>query len=208
MTSSASTTRAWRRRRASRAAPLAALVLALGWSLVGLGSAAARGALVRGSLTLAPDPPRPGRPMILTIDLARTNDEPVEGAKLMAELTARAPGVSGNAPSRSFELHEYQEPYGTYRVRLTAPAAGSYTLTVHDRTRPGRDVTAQVPLRVGGHLANGARGFALPGTASSSRPLTRWWPWLVGVALAAGIVASPLARRVTRAAAERRRDRD
>ena len=192
--------------RRSRAALVASLALALGAAW--LGTASAHGTLVRGALTLDPDPPRAGRPMVLSIELAKTNNDPVEGAELVAELkpaAARGPGApagpSASAGTRTFPLQEYREPYGTYRAELTAPPAGSYTLTVHDRTEPGEDTTAAVPVRIGGDVANGDLGFTFPGGAGSSHPLATWLIWLVGVPLAVGIVVTVLMRRAGRAEA-------
>lgn len=201
-------------------------LVALAATLAGawMGTAAAHGNLVRGSVTLAPDPPRPGQPMVLTIDLAGTNDSPVEGAKLVAELKPAAPtdaagsagaGTGAGAPSqratsgastvsgatpdaRTIPLQEYEEPYGTYRAELAAPPAGSYTLIVHDRTDPGEDATADIAIRIGGNVANGSLGFTFPGGAGTSQPITTWLIWLVGVPLAVGIAVWVLVRRTSR----------
>ena len=190
--------------RAARPPGLAvAVVLVMAWSAAGLGTAAAHGTLIRGSLTLAPDPPRPGQPMVLTIELANTRDNPVEGAKLAAVLTAEAPAGSGaTVKPLTIPLQEYQEPYGTYRAELAAPTAGSYTLTVHDRTNPGEDTTASVPLRIGGNVANGTRGFTFPGSAQGSSSVTTWLAWLIGVPLVVGIVVTILVRRSSQGPAE------
>ncbi len=207
-----------RRRRGQRLAIGLALVLAGG--AAGLAPAWAHGNLVRGSVTVAPDPPRPGQAMVITVDLAKTNDSPVEGATLTAELTtaqnsappagavasggsaATAPatsaaGTGGAAAPRgqSFPLQEYREPYGTYRAQLTAPPAGRYTLTVHDRTQPGEDSVAQLPLRIGGNMANGSRGFTFAGAAGGSNSLRSWLLWLVALPLVVGVVVTVLVRR-------------
>lgn len=177
-----------------------ATLLALAWVAAGPGWAAAHGTLIRGSLTLAPDPPRPGQPMVLTIDLATTNDSPVEGAKLVADLTPEAPaGSTAAAPPRVIPIQEYKEPYGTYRAQLTAPPAGSYVLSIHDRTQPGEDARVELPLRIGGTVANGSLGFTFPGSGAS-HGLASWLVWLIGVPLAAGIVVTILVRRSARGA--------
>lgn len=180
------------------ARPALAVVLACGALL--LTPALAHGTVIRGSVTIEPDPPKPDQPMVLTVDLARTSNAPVEGATLVAELTAKAAKLGTGA--RTIPLQEYKEPYGTYRAQFAAPAAGSYTLTVHDRTDPGEDTIASVPLRVGGNVANGTLGFTLAGAPGSSGGLGTWLLWLIAVPVAAGAVVTILVRRSRPDAAE------
>jgi len=173
------------------ARPVLAVALTCGaWLLT---PALAHGTFIRGSVTVVPDPPSPGRPMVLTVDLANPSNSPVEGAKLVAELTPKAATVGAGA--RTFPLQEYKEPYGTYRAQFTAPPAGSYTLSVHDRTEPGEDTTATVPLRVGGNVANGTLGFTLAGAAGGSGGPGSWLLWLIVVPVAAGLAVTVLVWR-------------
>lgn len=168
-----------------------ALGLACGaWLLT---PALAHSTIIRGSVTIAPDPPAPGRTMVLTVDLASPSNAPVEGATLVVELTPQTSTVG--AAARTIPLQEYKEPYGTYRAQFAAPPAGSYTLNVHDRTAPGEDTTAAVPLRVGGDVANGSLGFTLAAPATGSGGLGNWLLWLIVVPVAAGVLVTFLVRR-------------
>lgn len=162
--------------------------------------ALAHGTVIRGAVTVAPDPPKAGQPMVLTVDLARLSNAPVEGATLVAELTEETATLGAGA--RTVPLQEYKEPYGTYRAQFAAPPAGSYTLTVHDRTEPGEDTTASVPLRVGGGVANGTLGFTLSGAATGSGGLATWLLWLIAVPVAAAAAVTVLVRRSRSDAAE------
>lgn len=176
-----------------------ALTLAVAWTAAAFGTAAAHGALIRGSVTLAPDPPQPGRPMVLTVDLATAGNRPVEGATLVADLKTQAPSPSAaTATPQTIPLQEYKEPYGTYRAQLAAPPAGSYTLILHDHTGAGEDATATVPLRIGGTVANGSLGFTFPAAHAGGGSVTRWLLWLIALPLAVGIVVSVLVRRSKR----------
>ena len=156
-------------------------------------AAFAHGTVVLGAVTANPDPPSPGAPLILTVDLATLSKAPVEGAKL--EGTLQPAGQPGAAPT-PLTFQEYPEPYGTYRARLeAAPPPGRYTLTVRDRTYPKEDIRASVTLQVGGAQPNGSLDFTFPPARGGSRSVVRWLLWLVGLPLLAGVVVTVLVLR-------------
>ena len=175
-----------------RRAPALLTMLAL---LLAPVSAAAHGTIVLGSVTFNPDPPRPGASLVVTVDLATSARSPVEGAKLSGTL------VPANHPAATpiaLSFQEYQEPYGTYRASLTAPAAGTYTLTVRDSTYKNEDTTADVTLRVGGAAPNGSLDFAFPPVNPGSHSVVRWLLWLIGLPLLTGVVVTFLVLRSKR----------
>ena len=155
--------------------------------------ALAHGTVVLGAVTANPDPPRPGAPLILTVDLAKLSKAPVEGAKLEGTLR---PAGRPDAAAMPIAFREYPEPYGTYRARLeAAPPAGRYTLTVRDRTYPSEDIRASVTLQVGGAQPNGSLDFTFPPATGGPRSVLRWLLWLVGLPLLAGVVVTVLVLR-------------
>lgn len=154
--------------------------------------ALAHGTVVLGAVTANPDPPRPGAPLILTVDLAKLSKAPVEGAKLEGSLR---PAGRPDAAATPIAFQEYPEPYGTYRARLEAPPAGRYTLTVRDRTYPREDIRASVTLQVGGAQPNGSLDFTFPPATGGPRSVLRWLLWLVGLPLLAGVVVTVLVLR-------------
>jgi len=177
-----------------------------------LSLAQAHGSLVLGAVSLSPDPPVPGEALTISVVLATSGNAPVEGAKLAGELTATAAAEADAAstgtstttgtpttmvPAIPVPLREFPEPYGTYRARITAPAAGRYTLKVVDHTYPKESTSASVVLQVGGPAANGALDFTFPPT-NVPRSLVSWLLWLVGLPLAAGIVVTVLMMRSKR----------
>lgn len=189
------------RKRAALRLTLAALALtaaAVAW---------AHGNVVRGAVTVTPDPPRPGRPWVVTVELQSSSGAPVEGARLVGELKSQAAsGAPSPAPATALAFKEYQEPYGTYRAQLVAPPAGTYRLALLDETYPKERTRAQVTLSVGGSKPNGALDFAFPPTGGS-RSLSTWLLWLVGLPVVAGIVVTVLVLR-SRPGREGRADED
>ncbi len=179
-------------------------------ALAALSAVQAHGSLVLGAVSLSPDPPVPGRPLVISVVLATSGNAPVERAKLAAELTPAPASGSGTAEATASSpaapattapvpvpLSEYPEPYGTYRATVTAPPVGSYLLTVHDRTYASENVAASVTLRVGGGTANGALDFTFPPTGAP-RSVLSWLLWLVGLPLAVGVVVTVLVLRSKR----------
>lgn len=169
---------------------LMALLMAL-LMVIGPTTAAAHGTVVMGAVTANPDPPRPGQTLVVTVDLQNSGRAPVEGAKLSGELR---PVGRPDASGTPLAFQEYKEPYGTYRARLTAPAAGSYTLTVRDRTYPKENVAASVTLAVGGTAPNGTLDFTFPPVADS-RSVQSWLLWVIGLPVAVGVVGTFLVLR-------------
>lgn len=182
---------ACRRRLRRRAFPLFVLVPVL-LACLTPAVALAHGTVVLGSVTANPDPPHPGASLILTVDLAKLSKAPVEGAKLEGSLR---PASQPDAAATPLAFREYPEPYGTYRARLEAPAAGRYTLTVRDRTYPKEDIRASVTLQVGGAQPNGSLDFTFPPARGGQRSVVRWLLWLVGLPLLAGVVVTLLVLR-------------
>jgi len=175
-----------------RARVLLPILLPAVLALLGPSPALAHGTVVLGAVTAEPDPPQPGAPLILTVDLAKRSKAPVEGAKLEGSLR---PAGKPDAAATPLAFQEYAEPYGTYRARLQAPPAGSYTLTVRDRTYPKEDIRASVTLQVGGTQPNGSLDFTFPPATGGPRSVVRWLLWLVGLPLLAGVVVSVLMLR-------------
>ena len=178
---------------ARRRAPPALVVLLALVTFLAPAAAFAHGTVVLGAVTANPDPPRPGAPLILTVDLAKLSKAPVEGARLEGSLR---PAGQPDAAATPLAFQEYPEPYGTYRARLeAAPPAGRYTLTVRDRTYPKEDIRASVTLQVGGAQPNGSLDFTFPPVRGGPRSVVRWLLWLVGLPLLAGVVVTVLVLR-------------
>ncbi|HRN19386.1 MAG TPA: hypothetical protein PLU66_09915, partial [Trueperaceae bacterium] len=90
---------------------------------------------------------------------------------------------------------------GTYLGRITAPAAGAYTLSVRDTTFMDEEAVANVSLVVGG-APNGVIDFVLPPTPIGPKSLSTWLVWLVGLPLLVGVITTLLVLRKTPAEGE------
>ncbi|MBW7915158.1 MAG: hypothetical protein H3C53_00515 [Trueperaceae bacterium] len=172
-------------------------------------TALAHATLVIGTLEVSPDPPVPGAALAVTVRLEDTLLTPVEKAFVRVELRAgdtdgpAAPesAVGSQAgdflavpPAAASERFTETGVKGTYTGSLTAPEAGSYTLSVRDTTFLNEEAIANVTLTVGG-AANGAVAFVLPPTPTQPKSLSTWLLWLIGVPLLAGLVTTVLVLR-------------
>lgn len=172
----------------------AALLLAL---LLALGSAAAHATLVFGDVTLEPDPPAPGAPLTLHLELEDPSEVPVQDALVRVEARPAPPpgseapptGDDAPEPAASSESLEETEP-GRYQGRLVLPEAGRWTLTFRDRTFRQEEATASITVEAGEDVpAQGSVSFVFPPT-ETGQGLGAWLLWLVGVPLLAGVVVT------------------
>lgn len=179
-----------------------------GLLLAAAGAVRAHATLVIGSLTLAPDPPVAGEPLLMTITLKDPLLVEVEKALVRVqfrELTTAGPSVPESvtgseaveflATSSVLESDYFPETApGTYAATITAPEAGAYTVSVRDTTFRNEEAIANITLTVGGE-PNGSVAFVLPPTPIAPRSLSTWLIWLVGVPLLAGVVITVLVLR-------------
>jgi len=184
--------------RLARYRPLATAFLVL--ALAAHGAVTAHAFLVLGELTVAPDPPRPGETVTVTIDMADPSLAPVEDAVVFIEVRRPRlvdPGLPASsteapelpAPDVSVDLRETSP--GRYEGSFTAPDTGTFHVLVRDQTFQWEEANASVMLDVGlGPV--GTLPFILPPTAVGPRSLWVWLLWLVGVPVLAGLVVTAL----------------
>ncbi len=205
--------------RARAAAPLLAIFLALVAATLTT-AALAHATLVIGDLAVAPDPPVPGTPLTVTVRLEDTLLTPVEKAFVRVELRAVDPNgpaapesaIGSDAgdflaltPAASSERFLEGATKGTYVGTVTAPTAGTYTLSVRDTTFLNEEAIANVPLAVGA-APNGVIAFVLPPTPTQPKSLSTWLFWLLGIPLLAGLLTTVLVLRRPAPASERVED--
>ncbi len=171
---------------------LATLALALA-----AGAAWAHPMLVVGEVAFDPDPVVAGAPATLTLTLQDTSLAEVEDAVVFVELRSGPPPEGGSVPAgeptvATDRLAEVSP--GVYQASFTAPPAGTYTLSVRDRTYRQEEAVANVSVRLGGG-ETGAVSFILPPTATGPTSLGSWLVWLVGVPLLAGVLVTVLVLR-------------
>ncbi|MFO7545500.1 MAG: hypothetical protein R6W77_08410 [Trueperaceae bacterium] len=162
----------------------------------------AHATLVLGTLEVTPDPPLPGAPLELRIRLEDPGLVAVEDALVRVEFRPLGEAVPGAGNATEAEVGPAlagSDPFretdpGAYRARVTAPPAGTYTVTVRDTTFRQEEAIANVQLGIG-PTAVGAVPFVLPPTATGPRSALTWVLWLVGVPLAAGILVTVLVLR-------------
>lgn len=161
----------------------------------------AHATLVLGTLAVTPDPPVPGAPLELRIRLEDPGLVAVEDALVRVEFRPLGEPVPGAAAAEadvgpalvgSDPLRETAP--GMYQASVTAPPAGTYTLTVRDTTFRQEEAIANVQLAIG-PTAMGDVPFVLPPTATGPRSALTWVLWLVGVPLAAGVLVTVLVLR-------------
>ncbi len=172
-------------------------------------AAGAHATLVIGNLQFSPDPPLPGAQLEIRLQLEDTLLTPVEKAHVRVELRDVDVGERGvPASAVGSEAAEFlsSEPVvssgrfseapvkGTYLGRITAPAAGAYTLSVRDTTFMDEEAIANVALVVGG-APNGVIDFVLPPTPVGPKSLSTWLVWLVGLPLLVGVITTLLVLR-------------
>lgn len=185
-------------RRSGRAVAVAVAMVAA-WTLTS--GVLAHATLVLGTLEVTPDPPVPGAPLDLRIRLEDPGLVAVEDALVRVELRPLGEAVPGAATAEG-EVGAAlvaSEPFGetapgAYQARVTAPPAGTYTLTVRDTTFRQEEAIANLQLAIG-TAAVGAVPFVLPPTATGPRSALTWVLWLVGVPLAAGVLVTVLVLR-------------
>lgn len=176
-----------------RAAGAAAL---LTWT----SSALAHATLVLGTLETTPDPPVPGEALALRIRLEDPGLVAIEDAHVRVEFRERGAAVPGAADEDAAEAPLLRsDPFeetdaGQYVGTVTAPPAGTYTLSVRDTTFRQEEAIANVQLTIGAEEV-GAVPFVLPPTATGPRSALTWVLWLVGVPLAAGVLVTVLVLR-------------
>jgi hypothetical protein len=192
-----------------------ALGLLIIWPAL-LQAAGAHATLVIGNLQFSPDPPLPGAQLEIRLRLEDTLLTPVEKAHVRIELRdvdVGEPGVPASAVGSEATEFLSTEPLvssgrfseapvkGTYLGRITAPAAGAYTLSVRDTTFMDEEAVANVSLVVGG-APNGVIDFVLPPTPIGPKSLSTWLVWLVGLPLLVGVITTLLVLRKTPAEGE------
>lgn len=179
-----------------RVAQAALLAVALSF----LGAAQAHAFLVLGELTVSPDPPVPGAPLLIAIEMNDPSLAPVEDAVVFLEFRRQAV-VSSDVPASSTEAPDLPAPDarvdlvetqpGRYEGTLTAPDGGTHHVLVRDQTFQWEEANASMMIDVDGG-ALGTIPFILPPTAIGPRSLWVWLLWLIGVPLLAGAVVTAL----------------
>lgn len=155
-------------------------------ALLLLGSAAAHSFLVLGELRSSPNPPRPGEPATLTVELEDQRGAPVEDAVLRAEIT---PPGGGEAAALRFE----EAGTGLYEASFAPSGAGTHLVLLRDLTFRDEVVEQTVELPVGGEPFEPIP-FLFPPSGADPGPRA-WLLWLVGVPLLAGAVVTLLVLR-------------
>ncbi len=168
--------------------------------LSSLAAASAHAFLVLGEMSVEPDPPQPGAPLRIVVDMSDPSLAPVEDAVVSLELR-RERLVGIEVPAASTEAPELPPPDavvelverapGRYEGELLAPAAGTHHVLIRDQTFQWEEANASLMIDIG----DGALGtvpFILPPTAIGPRSLWTWLLWLVGLPIAAGLVVTLL----------------
>lgn len=163
-----------------------------------LGAASAHATLVFGDVAFDPDPPRPGQPLQLTLELEDPTEVPVEDALVHVEArplaeagaAADAPADAEEAPpSASSDPFEEVAP-GRYQGSLVLPEAGRWALRFRDQTFRQEEATASITVTAGADAeAQGTVSFVFPPTATD-QGLGVWLLWLIGVPLLVGVVVT------------------
>ena len=185
------------RRLVTRLMPAALSVAVAG----GLSFAAAHATLVIGTLTLAPDPAAAAETLDIAIDLEDPGLVEVEDAVIFLELRPAAAGAA-SAPENEQPRGEAlfvsdripETAAGHYQIQIPTPAAGSYLLSVRDRTYRQEEAVANLNLTIGNEPV-GELVFVLPPTDIGPASLASWLLWLIGVPLVAGVVVTILVLR-------------
>lgn len=162
----------------------------------------AHATLVLGTLEVTPDPPVPGEALELRIRLEDPGLVAIEDALVRVEVRPLGEAVPGAGNGAEADVgpalvasDRFQETNpGAYRTSVTAPPAGTYTVTVRDTTFRQEEAIANVQLVIG-TAEIGAVPFVLPPTATGPRSALTWVLWLVGVPLAAGVLVTVLVLR-------------
>jgi len=166
-------------------------------------AAAAHATLVLGSLEFAPDPPVPGAPLEVRLRLEDPGLVGVEDAHVRIEFrpsgaavpTSGADTAAGDVAPALVASDPFDETTpGGYVGSVTAPGAGTYTITVRDTTFRQEEAIANVQIEVGASVV-GSVPFVLPPTATGPSSALTWVLWLVGVPVAAGILVTVLVLR-------------
>lgn len=179
--------------------PLAAILACLLLAVSSL--AGAHATLVIGSLTITPDPPVDGTGLSATLRLEDPGLVEVEDAVVFLEFreladAADAPSVNGQADSEALLITDrlQETSPGTYRIDLPALDAGTYLVSVRDRTYRQEEAVANLVLTFSDQPL-GAQQFVLPPTATGPASLGTWLVWLIGIPLAAGVLVTVLVLR-------------
>jgi hypothetical protein len=169
-------------------------------ALAALGVVHAHAFLVLGEMTVTPDPPVPGAPLLIAIQMNDPSLAPVEDAVVFLELR-RQRLVDPALPASSTEAPELPPPDarvdlvettpGRYEGTLDAPDGGTHHVLIRDQTFQWEEANASVMIDLDGG-ALGTMPFILPPTAVGPRSLWVWLLWLIGVPLLAGLVVTAL----------------
>lgn len=162
-----------------------------------LGVASAHATLVFGDVAFAPDPPRPGQPLQLTLELEDPTEVPVEDALVHVEARPLADGAAADGaadageqtPTARSDPFEEVAP-GRYQGSLVLPEAGRWALRFRDQTFRQEEATASITVAAGADAeAQGTVSFVFPPTATD-QGLGVWLLWLIGVPLLVGVVVT------------------
>ena len=135
----------------------------------------AHATLVLGNVTVDPNPPVLNEQFHLTVIMTDPILVPIEDAILKAELTS---SVSND--TIAIELFENEVP-GIYLGALTLTNPGVYSLLLRDQTFRQEEASATLELTIGTGEPIEPIAFVFPPTATSSRTITTWLIWLVGI---------------------------
>ena len=137
--------------------------------------ASAHATLVLGNVTIDPNPPVLNEKVRLTVIMTDPILVPIEDAILKAELTS---SVSND--TIAIELFENEVP-GIYLGALTFTSPGVYSLLLRDQTFRQEEASATLELTIGTGEPIEPITFVFPPTATSSRTISTWLIWLVGI---------------------------
>jgi len=137
--------------------------------------ASAHATLVLGNVTVDPNPPVLNEQFRLTVIMTDPILVPIEDAILKAELTS---SVSND--TIAIELFENEVP-GIYLGALTLTSPGVYSLLLRDQTFRQEEASATLELTIGTGEPIEPIAFVFPPTATSSRTISTWLIWLVGI---------------------------
>lgn len=174
-------------------APLGLLLsLLLGAALHALlSSALAHATLVLGTVAFTPDPPVPGQPAELRIELHDPTLAEVEDAIVFVEIGTR--GGRGDEPAVRTDRLDEPQP-AVYVTQVVLQAQGEHTLRIIDRTFRQEEAIAELEVTFGAEPV-GSLAFVLPPTATGPQDILSWLAWVIGLPLLAGVIVTVLVLR-------------
>jgi hypothetical protein len=135
----------------------------------------AHATLVIGTVTVDPNPPVSNVPFKLIVTISDPILAPIEDALLKAELTS-----SSSKKSITIGLTE-SDTAGVYYGPVPLGEPGMYTLLLRDQTFRQEEATATLVFNVGTGEPIAPIAFVFPPTTTTSRTVSTWVIWLIGL---------------------------